>query len=72
VAFAVLEGEKADRQTGYSHLWHAAACVLFLIAYEIPASARTIGRMPSKKLRREPARFPCRLPPPSYPRARAR
>jgi len=35
VAFAVLEGEKADRQIGYSHLWHASACVLFLIAYEI-------------------------------------
>jgi len=35
VAFAVLEGEKADRQTGYSHLWHAGCCVTFLIAYEI-------------------------------------
>jgi hypothetical protein len=29
------EGEAADAETGYSHLWHAGACVLFLIAYEI-------------------------------------
>ncbi len=27
-------GEKADAETGYSHLWHAAACLMFLIAYE--------------------------------------
>lgn len=29
------EGEKADKETGYSHLWHAGCCVVFLIAYEI-------------------------------------
>ena len=29
------EGEKADPETGFSHLWHAACCVLFLIAYEL-------------------------------------
>lgn len=29
------EGEKADPETGYSHLWHAGCCILFLIAYEI-------------------------------------
>ena len=29
------EGEKADPETGYSHLWHAGCCVVFLIAYEI-------------------------------------
>ena len=29
------EGEKADPETGFSHLWHAATCLLFLIAYEI-------------------------------------
>lgn len=29
------EGEKADLETGYSHLAHAATCLLFLIAYEI-------------------------------------
>ncbi len=28
-------GEKADDDTGYSHLWHAGACIMFLIAYEI-------------------------------------
>lgn len=27
-------GEKADPETGMSHLWHAACCVSFLIAYE--------------------------------------
>lgn len=27
-------GEKADAETGFSHLWHAAACLMFLIAYE--------------------------------------
>jgi hypothetical protein len=34
------EGEKVDADTGFSHLWHAGCCVLFLIAYEI----RGIGR----------------------------
>lgn len=29
------QGEGADPETGYSHLWHAGACLLFLIAYEI-------------------------------------
>lgn len=29
------EGEKADPETGYSHLWHAGCCVMFLIAFEI-------------------------------------
>ena len=23
-----------DAETGYSHLWHAACCIMFLIAYE--------------------------------------
>jgi len=32
---AWFEGEKADPETGHSHLWHAGCCVLFLIAYEI-------------------------------------
>ena len=27
-------GEKADPETGMSHLWHAACCIMFLIAYE--------------------------------------
>lgn len=34
------EGEKADPETGFSHLWHAGCCILFLIAYEI----RSVGR----------------------------
>jgi hypothetical protein len=28
-------GEKKDPETGYSHLWHAGCCILFLIAYEL-------------------------------------
>ena len=27
--------EPADLETGYSHLWHAGCCILFLIAYEL-------------------------------------
>lgn len=26
--------EKVDPETGFSHLWHAACCLMFLIAYE--------------------------------------
>lgn len=33
-------GEKCDPETGYSHLWHAGCCLMFLVAYE----ARGIGR----------------------------
>lgn len=33
-------GDKGDPDTGYSHLWHAGCCILFLIAYEI----RGIGK----------------------------
>jgi hypothetical protein len=29
------EGEATDSETGYSHLWHAGCCILFLIAYEL-------------------------------------
>jgi hypothetical protein len=32
--WAWWRGERADAETGYSHLWHAACCVVFLIAYE--------------------------------------
>jgi hypothetical protein len=34
------EGEDKDPETGYSHLWHAGCCVLFLISHEI----RGIGK----------------------------
>jgi len=27
-------GEGPDKETGFSHLWHAGCCVCFLIAYE--------------------------------------
>jgi hypothetical protein len=33
-------GESKDKETGYSHLWHAGCCLVFLIAYEI----RGIGK----------------------------
>lgn len=29
------EGEDKDAETGYSHLWHAGCCIVFLIAFEI-------------------------------------
>ncbi len=32
--WAWWRGEKADPDTGYSHLWHAGCCIMFLIAYE--------------------------------------
>lgn len=28
------KGDDKDPETGYSHLWHAACCIAFLIAYE--------------------------------------
>jgi hypothetical protein len=27
-------GERNDAETGMSHLWHAACCLMFLVAYE--------------------------------------
>ena len=27
--------EAADPETGFSHLWHAGCCIMFLIAYEL-------------------------------------
>lgn len=29
------QGEARDPETGYSHLWHAGCCIVFLIAYEL-------------------------------------
>lgn len=29
------EGEGEDPETGYSHLWHAGCCIVFLIAFEM-------------------------------------
>ena len=36
--WAWWRGEKADPETGFSHLWHAACCVMFLVAYEARAT----------------------------------
>jgi len=32
--WAWWRGEQLDAETGFSHLWHAACCIMFLIAYE--------------------------------------
>ena len=32
--WAWWRGEKADSETGMSHLWHASCCIMFLLAYE--------------------------------------
>lgn len=32
--WAWWRGDKADPETGMSHLWHAGCCLAFLIAYE--------------------------------------
>lgn len=32
--WAWWRGERADPETGMSHLWHAACCIMFLVAYE--------------------------------------
>jgi len=32
--WAWWRGENTDDETGMSHLWHAACCIMFLIAYE--------------------------------------
>jgi Domain of unknown function (DUF5664) len=37
--WAWWRGERADTETGMSHLWHAGCCLMFLMAYE----ARQIG-----------------------------
>lgn len=50
------ENEGPDSETGYSHLWHAGCCVLFLIAYEL----RGVGRDTRPKQRQNPP------PPPGY------
>lgn len=38
--WAWWRGEAKDAETGFSHLWHAGCCIMFLIAYE----ARGIGQ----------------------------
>ena len=32
--WAWWRGEKADPETGMSHLWHAMCCIAFLVTYE--------------------------------------
>lgn len=33
--WAWVRREPCDPESGYSHLWHAGCCILFLIAYEL-------------------------------------
>lgn len=39
-AWAWWRGEDKDPETGKSHLWHAACCIMFLVAFEM----RGIGK----------------------------
>ena len=32
--WAWWRGEACDPETGFSHLWHASCCLMFLVAYE--------------------------------------
>lgn len=41
--------EGVDEETGFSHLWHAACCVLFLVAFEMRGMGqddRPSGKVP--------------------------
>jgi hypothetical protein len=40
--WAWWRGEPADPETGMSHLWHAACCIMFLIEYERRTKAGTL------------------------------
>lgn len=45
--WAWWRGEAADAETGMSHLWHAACCIAFLMAYE--ARGAGVDDRPNKK-----------------------
>lgn len=36
--WAWWRGEKVDKETGMSHLWHASCCLMFLVHYEATAT----------------------------------
>jgi len=38
--WAWWSGQDKDKETGMSHLWHAACCLAFLMAYEARKSGR--------------------------------
>lgn len=42
--WAWWRGENTDPETGMSHLWHAACCVMFLIEYERRVNLKTLPR----------------------------
>jgi Domain of unknown function (DUF5664) len=52
-------GEACDPETGYSHLWHAGCCLMFLIAYEARRTGRDdrveCGLMPARKVTAAPS-----------------
>ena len=41
------QGQNTDEETGYSHLWHAGCCIVFLIAYEIRGKGEDDRPIPS-------------------------
>lgn len=49
-------GEKNDPETGLPHLWHAATCLMFLIAYEV----RNVGTDDRNLIRNNPQAVPTR------------
>ena len=40
-----------DAETGYSHLWHAGCCVMFLIAFEIRGIGKDDRPIKRKRIR---------------------
>lgn len=50
--WAWWEGENVDPETGESHLWHAACCIMFLVDYE----ARGVGKddRPNTPIKEDP------------------
>lgn len=53
-------GEKKDAETGYSHLWHAGCCIMFLIAYEmrgVGKDDRPVSNAPNQALKDAAIRY---------------
>lgn len=55
--WAWWSGEETDPETGFSHLWHASCCLMFLTAYE----ARGIGE--DDRPKQQPPRDPENIEP---------
>lgn len=44
------EREPCDPETGYSHLWHAGCCIVFLIAYELRGIGNDTRPTPAREV----------------------